>query len=144
MNDDINPLPEQIEIERVIDGNETKTYECKGTVLMLDNNVAGDRYKGCEVGFTNPVPVKSDDGTLIGHCVLEVVGRRVEGHFFLNYHTPERLELETKDLGVKLYPEITAQEAIDTSVSPWVVAYCHIDEIRLTSAEPFDLRIEPL
>lgn len=143
MNDEeIQPIQGPIEIERVIDGNEVKTYECNGTLLILDDTSPGQRYEGCEVFFINPVPVYSDDDTLIGHCTISVTGKRVDGQFFLDYHTPERLEIEQGI--VKLYPDIEALEAIDTSHPPWRVAHCNICRIVLSAALPHDKRLDPL
>lgn len=141
MNDEeILPIPhDNIAIERVISGDEVKTFQRSATVLFLDDECPGERYEGADVGYDNPVPVVSDDGKVIGSCELHLEGRRVEGEFFLDYHIPERLEIE--EGVVKLYPDIESLEALDTSHPPWRVAFCNIQKVVLTSAEPRDKRL---
>lgn len=141
----IEPLPTSIEIERVIDGNVVKTFQCAGTVLVLDKTIPTENREGMVVNFTNPVPVKDDAGILIGFATLRLEGKRVEADFFLDYHTPTRLEIETK--AKKLYPYALGVEAIALDVDEngsEKIESIEIDSIGLSGEEPLDPRIEPL
>lgn len=134
-------MSDDIGIDRVIDGNEVKTFEAKTIVLNLDNNPGAESYVGCVVKFKNPVRVLSDDGSVIGAATLEVIGSRIEGHFFIDYHTPERLNIENKT--EKLYPLLTSSE-VSSEEEPNKVVECEIIEIWLTTEQPLDKRIDAL
>lgn len=80
-------------IDRVIDETTAKTFNITAVLAELDNAV--------KVQFENPVPVKNEDGKLIGFATLHRSGHRVLGELFIDYATPERLTIETK--AEKLY-----------------------------------------
>ena len=89
---------------RVADESETKTFRCTGTVLV--------RQDGEWFTWTNPVRVTDSCDRVIGCVVLEDDARGViDGEFFLDYYTPERLNLETG--AHKLHPRVYTK-LIDT------------------------------
>lgn len=134
---------DNISFDKILE--ETPVYTCNGTVLYLDdeNQSNGDLYAGAEVAFENPVPVKDDAGKLIGFADLSVVGKAVEAQCFLDYHTPERLSIETSS--EKLYPSLVAQETlIKMDDDNWHIMYILIKGITLTRNPQPDSRITHL
>jgi hypothetical protein len=82
---------------RVADETDIKTFQCKGTILeCLPTEI---------FMWTNPVKVTDSCDRIIGCVVLtDDDSNVIDGEFFLDYYTPERLNLET---GIhKLYPKV--------------------------------------
>lgn len=144
MDSEITPLVGELPADRII-SEPTPVYVCNGTILYLDdkNTSSGDFYSGAEIAYENPVPVKDDTGKLIGFADLSVDSNAVEAKFFLDYHTPERLSIETSS--EKLYPSLSAQEQLmEMEDNHWHIIYMLIDEIVLTKNPQPDSRILPL
>lgn len=135
-----DPNP-HIEYDRIIDGDEVKTFHRKATMMVLDDKVSGDRFEGCEIEVENPVPVKVDD-KVIGYATIYVEGKDLVADFFLDYHTPERLSIETKSEA--LYPYPTMLTAMDNSEGVWRTCAATIVEVLLIPRKPYDTRIEAL
>jgi hypothetical protein len=149
-SDEIGDLSGPVEIERVIDGSETRTYDKKGVeVLILDGlpDSVGDAFVAhCELEFENPVPVVRDERgkEIIGTAVLYRQGKSLLADLFLRYDSEERLVLET---GGKLYPgvagAITGAELSDGLVHKRIVS-ARIQRIGLHIASNVDPRISPV
>lgn len=133
----IEPLPEEIAIGKVIDEENTKTFKFSGVVLYLDDRSPCESYEGCVVEFENPVEVTNSSGETIGCVTLNIEGKAVMGEFFLDYHCPERLNLETKS--VPMYSSISALESADyfENEDKEVVKYSKIFQVKLTDERPF-------
>lgn len=143
MNNEISPISGDVLVDKVLE--ESPVYTCNAVILFLDNNngVNGDYYAGAEVAFENPVPVYDDNRKLIGCADLSVEGRAVEAKCFLNYHTPERLSIQSAS--EKIYPSITANEVlIKKDDDNWHVVYLLIEDVTLTRDAQSDKRILPL
>ena len=84
---------------RVLDESDTKVFRCTGTVLDKDKNES--------FVWTNPVKVTDSCDRSVGCVVLsdnDGTDIFVEGEFFLDYYTPERLNLETREHS--MYPRV--------------------------------------
>ncbi len=143
-NENLNlPVSGDVSFDRILE--ESPVFTCSGTVLYLDdeNRSNGDLYAGAEVAFENPVPVKDDSGKLIGFADLTVVGKVVEAQCFLDYHTPERLSIETSS--EKLYPSLVAQETlIQMDDGQWHIIYVLIKGLSITREQHPNNRITHL
>ncbi len=94
-------------IDRVIDDESGKTYKFKTDVFILDDAqqlIRKIKFAKCKVIYTNPVKVFNDSNTLIGSAVLDIEDNVVTAEVFLDYSTPERLNIETRS--IPLYPHL--------------------------------------
>lgn len=91
------PLPENIEIERVVDGDETKTFRVKTTIFRLDRGVFSTIRPTISTDYGDPVPVYSPESKhVIGYADIFCEGNEACAELFLDYHSPERLTIETQ------------------------------------------------
>lgn len=142
MDKEVIPLSGEVVVDKSFDG-ETPVFERTGTILYLDDVSEGNLYAGAEVAFENPVPVYDDSDKMIGFADLSVSGKAVDAHCFLDYHTPERLSIETAS--EKIYPSLVAQEQlIEMDDGKWHVMYSLINSIQLLKVPQPDSRILPL
>lgn len=139
-DNEVAPLPKTG--ERVIDEESTKTFRCEAVVLYLDDEDGKYLYEGAEAHFENPVPVFNSEHKRIGAAALSVEGKVVKAEIFLDYHTPERLNIETKS--VPVYAHINAYEAMDNSTGRWRCTDTNIVAIDLDSTPTPDKRIDPI
>lgn len=105
--DVMEPLEKNLILEKVIDESSAKIFNIKLDVFYLDNENMLSRkhkYSKCQVVVNNPVPVKNDCGWIIGSSVVEVEGKIVTADIFIDYSTPERLDMETKNGNI--YPHL--------------------------------------
>ncbi len=94
-----NPPP----IERVITEENAKTFQVSTELFILDK-IGDYDFTNCKVEFSNPVPVKNSSGTVIGSAVVSVEHSFVHAEVFLDYSTPERLDIQTK--ATPVYPHL--------------------------------------
>lgn len=107
----IEPLPPP-EFDRVIDEENTKTFRCRGVVIDFPPYIDPE----CVVLPESPALVRNSEGAVIGVANLAVAGRVLEAELYLDYHTPERLLIETKS--GKLYLEMKADHLRIVSYNP--------------------------
>jgi len=125
--------------DRVIDGDEVKTFQRKAIVLYLDT-VFGDRYQEADIYFENPVPVRDHENNIVGWATLHREGKVLEAEFFLDYHNPIRLDIEA---GNKWYP--TLDGIFFTSTTKLHVMYGGINQIVLKRGpENLPFKADPL
>lgn len=92
----------------IVEDKDFKVFEFESNVFHLDDEEylrlkAG--FSGCKVTTNNPRPVLNDSGKVIGTVNLDIQGSTLVGHFFLDYSTPERLNIEANE--VPLYPHLS-------------------------------------
>jgi hypothetical protein len=142
-SEDIEPLPMESAVDRVLDLDDAKTYRVETTVLILDDYVPSYGYAGAAVLFKNPVPVYSDEGRGIGFAALSVTGRAVEAEIFLRYDTNERFLLETKSQPLYInVPQMVSGSNTDTGIIK--VEAVVISRLYITTDPNVDDRLGPL
>lgn len=127
-------------IDRVINDSVGKTYAFKADIFILDNKSDNKvNYDNCSVEFTNPVMVLNDGGKTIGSAVLEVSGHVVTADFFIDYSTPERLNIETKS--IPIYPTLDSYTHIIVEDKVSKATTLMISSITIGYFPPMDGRI---
>lgn len=129
-------------IDRVISDEDTKTYEMKATLLILDDKVPGNKYEGAEMYWENPVQVLDSEERVIGAATIFRDGKRIEAELFIDYSTPERLTIETQTGKLHAHPSIL--EAMDNSEGEWRVIFGNIKNVIISGHMQPDDRIVPL
>jgi hypothetical protein len=128
----------------VVDDN-TKTYEVKAVLMFLDDK--GERKRlGCEVEFENPVDVLDEEGNLLGAATLNVDGKVLEAQMFIDYHTPTRLNIETKAKKLYVHMRGAAEVAngVDGPKQPRRYVRVNVWELVINADKPDDDRLESL
>lgn len=117
-------------------------FQLKGEIMLLDDGnipANGDRTK-CKVSFENPVSVFSDDGRLLGAARLYQEGKALMAEMFLDYATPERLDIEN---GVKYYLWNNGHDTVTGAKigNHLVILSSNIQSLMLQKHAPNDKRI---
>ena len=148
----VSPLVGEIEVEKVILGDEVQLYPIEGVVAYLDSPLL-DYHGDVPVFFSNPVPVIGCTGDVIGSVNLEVREhgslRGVFARGTVDYHTLERFEIEQ---GRLYYLQPLGHLICEDSLSPPSkqcdfygvrpqVVEAHVHCINLTNERPSDFRI---
>ena len=109
-NDEIGDVSGPIEIERVIDEENGRTFDRLAVeILILDGKKDGQGEKfcsECNVTFETPIPVTRQgyEAEVIGWAHPFLDGNRLMADIFIRYDSPERLLIES---GEKIYPSAT-------------------------------------
>jgi hypothetical protein len=147
-SDEIGDLSGPVEVERVIDGADTRTYDKKSVEVLILDGVPDSRddcfVPHSELTFENPVPVVRAQDDVIGWATLYRQGKSLMADLFLRYDSEERLLLET---GGKLYPgvngAVTSAEFSEDFTSRQILA-ARITHVGLTIHPNIDRRILPV
>jgi hypothetical protein len=96
----------ELDETKVISMNDIRTFNKSADVFIFDDehqNVRRCNFEVCKLHCEPVVPVYGESG-LIGCATLKVEGKVVVAEFFIDYETPERLDLENGSPG--LYPHL--------------------------------------
>ncbi len=140
-NDLIGDLTNPAPVERVITEDSAKTFNITGDLFILDS-LGGIDYTKSKVIINNPVPVFNDEKKLIGSAVVNVEGHVISSELFLDYSTPERLNIETKS--TPMYPHM---DCSSSGIYVGSVAVCEelkVESVTLLLSPTEDDRILPL
>lgn len=125
--------------DKVYNSDEIKIFNVKADIMYCDDwSGREEDYTDCNVIFNNPVPILNDNYKVIGSAVLDFNGHILSADIFLDYATPERLNIETKS--VPLFPHIDYLANIEVSDKPKVTDY-EVTSIMLSMYPPEDTRI---
>jgi hypothetical protein len=94
-HDEISPHPLPLEEIRVIEEGDARTFAVQAVVFVLEERASGD-YSEAVLLNDAPVPVVGEDGHQIGWASLALVGNKVVATAHIDYHCPERLNIETQ------------------------------------------------
>jgi hypothetical protein len=111
MNDDIEPLPE-VEAERVIDASNAKTF------ALEDQLVASFDVPGWAFQELAAIPVYNSANKQIGAATTYLVGTRVVADIFIDYNTPERLDIEARNRPMYVSAEFHHEDSTKTACVP--------------------------
>lgn len=139
----MEPLPEIV--GKVFTEENAKTYTFKADVFRLDdeNQLARRHdYTDCKLQYSSPTRVFNDNGKLIGSVLLEVQGNALVGEFFLDYATPERLNIETRSM--PLYPHLDSYCEVAQVGHLTKATLMTISGVILGMSPTLDQRIEPV
>jgi hypothetical protein len=127
--------------DRVVDSNDIKVFNINAEVYYLDDQ-EGANFEGCEVEIDGPVPVYGDTGKLVGNAVLSVSGRVLNADIYLDYYTPERLNIETNS--IPLYPHLDCSLLVESDKTRTKVLKMTVNDIRLEMFPVEDERVSSL
>jgi hypothetical protein len=138
------PAP-QVEVTETVVTDRADVIKLYGEVLLLDNNnpLANGHREKSKVIVDSPVPVYSDDNRLIGAASVERGGQslpRVDAVIFLDYSTPERLDIEN---GVAFYIHPLMDDFVidDITKTIKIIKTTKIKALFLKREQPNDKRI---
>ncbi|SRR5216683_1185390 len=123
-------------VDRVIDESDGKTYHIMTDVYFFDNL----DYPKVLLNYENPIKVFSE-GKLIGWANVNLGHDRLVADIFIDYATPERLDLENHSFA--LYPHLM-YVFHDTVVEDGSIWKMNIYNIILSLHPTEDKRIIPL
>jgi hypothetical protein len=131
---------------RVINGNDVKTYTIKTEVFIFDNEHQLERranFEHCKIVCEPVVSVIGDAGNIIGCATLHKEGKSIYAELFIDYETPERLDLEIE--GKRLYPHLHGHYVTSPSHggAPKATSY-HVYNLILNRNRDTDPRIGPI
>lgn len=118
-----------------------------GKVMILETDVCyltEEQVKTLSLMY-NPVPVFNDGDEELGAAFLIADGNAVRARIFLDYYTPERLNLQNGD--IKLYPNLTLGEVTYNDVDTGeVLRRVTIPDalVLTTNTENLDPKLNPL
>ncbi len=143
---DITGTPE---VDRVLLQDEVKLYRARAVLAYLDSPHYD--YDDTVVSYENPLPVRNEEGALIGHANIALVNGRIIGDVLIEYASPERLVAETRQ-GVRHYPRLMGTSMGTLSASPFVdtfgkklkVLALTVKGITLSAHASSDERLQPL
>jgi len=128
-------------VEVVMETDQEKTFEINTDLLHIDDEHQLTRhalYSRCVPIFENPVTVVDSSNKIIGSAVLEMEGKTLVCKMFIDYATPERLEIET---GMHIFPHIIGHSRVETWATKNRIREFYIESIMLTNGNTFDPRI---
>ncbi|NDD54464.1 hypothetical protein EBZ39_11410 [bacterium] len=146
---DFNKHVEFTEVDRVIDGAETKTLAVTGVVAHLSSGSLD--FTDSNIFLDNPVPVLGLGDLVVGYATISLQGQSLVAEVFLRYDSEERLLVEN---GESLYPHINGQMHLDGKASfegalnlhspKCPVANLYVDSLFLSRSPPTNTAIPAL
>lgn len=146
---DFNKAAEFTEVDRVIDGAETKTLAVKGVVAYLSSGSLD--FTESNIFLDNPVPVLGLGDSVVGYATISLQGQSLVAELFLRYDSEERLLVEN---GESLYPHINGEMYLDGKASfkgplnlhspKCAVANLYVDSLFLSRSPSTNTAIPPL
>jgi hypothetical protein len=125
-------------VQRIVTDRNGRIFKFSSNVLILDRYNKKD-FSKCRVVFKNPLPVWDDGHRMIGAVNLELINTTIMGSFFIDYSTPERLNIENKDIHVYPLTEGFSTCFVEKDFENYI--YYEIDGVMLSFAPPTDDRI---
>lgn len=140
-----------IEVDRVIDGSDVKTFSVKGVLAFLDSPSLD--FTGTNIYLDNPVPVLGVSESQVGYASVslrESGAGSLLADVFLRYDSEERLLIETgENLYLKVNGRMFLAEAVqkgslDMYAHKTPVLSIYVDSISLSRTSSSDSRIPPI
>lgn len=127
--------------DRIFTDEDAKTFTKNVEVFIFDTHNVVD-YTGCLVTYDSTVPLKNDDGKIIGSAVLSMDHNILVADMFIDYSTPERLNIETGSIPV--YPHLEFEPELEVERGSHKATKVHVVGISLSMFQPQDNRIGPV
>lgn len=141
----IRPLSGDCPIDRVILGDETKTFSVSGILAYLDSPYVD--YRNAVFKMRDMVPVEDSSGKIIGFANIERKGFLLVANATIDYSTPERLSIETKSqrLYMRMQGWISSKQDEDKYLNLLgkkedVYSVC-VESLVITETQPEDKRV---
>jgi hypothetical protein len=104
------------DIDRVFTDSETRLLRVRATLLDVS---AWYDAQNTRVQISNPVPVRSEDGRLLGYASVYMEGSRLRADLALDYASPERLNVQTGSSPLYAVPVGEVKAEFHSSLSNW-------------------------
>lgn len=105
------------EIDRVFTDSEVRLLRIRATLLELSPTWYDPH--NTRIQLENPLPIRSEDGRLLGYASVSMEGSRLVADMSIDYATPERLTIQNGSPPLYAVPVGEVKFAHHVSLSDW-------------------------